>query len=746
MDDLLPSGPRRRRPGVARLVRPRPALPPLREPEASEDAPAVVVESPGAEPAIEDIPPEIEELRPEIEETTPEPSARWRLRWQRRLARRPPEVSALPEAGTPPLERPPEAPPARDPAPAPTPPPPLVPLAVLRQTDAPMPDPPMIDAPARRLERLARRASTARPIARSRGAVPQPAQLRPGPSPVVDPGAPVARVRLQQPMTLQATPLALARAGSPLPADPLDPDRSLSRRAFDPVPAAARPLRVRAAAPDGGSAPPRASEAPQTAEPGPPLPAAGVEPGESGPNESGPNESGPNESGPSESGLVWAVVALATAAAIIISGHIVGAAVPSRFLVPVLGLSVAAAFVPRLLARHPDEPWLGRFLLLGVGVKVIASLARYFTLVDGYGGAGDATEYHEFGVEYVSGVAAPLENLRKTNFVRWFTGNLYEWVGVDLITGFFVFGLIAFIGSYLWYRATASAVPVLNRRLYCGFVFFAPSVAFWPSSVGKEALMQFGLGLVALGIAFLLQRRLLAGLLIAAPGGWLLWVVRPHLLALSTVAGALAFAVARGPRSARDQAPTVSLVRPIGLVAVAILSVFAVSQAMQFLGMEEFSFKAIEAELAEQTGRTADGGSVIEGGDATFHLTPMSLPNGLLTVLFRPYPWEVENGFQIIASFENVALAVFMVRRRRSLRLSLTHSRNAPFLFYCWILVFAYAVAFSSFANFGLLFRQRSLMLPALFVLISLHAPKTAERPTRSGPTGRPAHAAERTR
>jgi hypothetical protein len=38
----------------------------------------------------------------------------------------------------------------------------------------------------------------------------------------------------------------------------------------------------------------------------------------------------------------------------------------------------------------------------------------------------------------------------------------------------------------------------------------------------------------------------------------------------------------------------------------------------------------------------------------------------------------------------------------------------------CWVLTGLYAVSFASFANFGLLVRERSLVLPALFVLLSV--------------------------
>ena len=44
--------------------------------------------------------------------------------------------------------------------------------------------------------------------------------------------------------------------------------------------------------------------------------------------------------------------------------------------------------------------------------------------------------------------------------------------------------------------------------------------------------------------------------------------------------------------------------------------------------------------------------------------------------------------------------------------------RSAPYLFYCWVMLAFYAVSFSSFSNMGLLVRQRSLILPAFFVLL----------------------------
>ena len=94
-------------------------------------------------------------------------------------------------------------------------------------------------------------------------------------------------------------------------------------------------------------------------------------------------------------------------------------------------------------------------------------------------------------------------------------------------------------------------------------------------------------------------------------------------------------------------------------------------------------------------------------------------------MLLRPFPWETDSPLQLLASFESVLLVGLIVARLRSLRARPRRARSAPFLLYCWVLVILYAATFSSIANFGLLVRQRSLVLPALYVLIAVR-PDTA--------------------
>ncbi|MGH9227168.1 MAG: hypothetical protein ACRD07_00295, partial [Acidimicrobiales bacterium] len=137
--------------------------------------------------------------------------------------------------------------------------------------------------------------------------------------------------------------------------------------------------------------------------------------------------------------------------------------------------------------------------------------------------------------------------------------------------------------------------------------------------------------------------------------------------------------------------------------------------------------------------RTSRGGSEFDNDGNS--LNPLRLPEGAVTVLLRPLPWETDSRLQLLSSLESALLVGLIVARLGSLRAAFTRVRSTPFLLYCWILVILYAATFSSIANFGLLVRQRSLVLPALYVLISVRAetttpPAAARRPRQLAMAG----------
>jgi hypothetical protein len=350
-----------------------------------------------------------------------------------------------------------------------------------------------------------------------------------------------------------------------------------------------------------------------------------------------------------------------------------------------------------------------------------ASFFRYVTFTKSYGGIGDAAVYDSYGRKFADawngvGTAPTLVNIRQTNFMRWMTGIIYFNFGKSLLGAFVLLALLAVVGSYFWYRGLADSVPFVNKRLYLIFMMFAPSIVFWPSSLGKEALMQLGVGAAAWATGLVLTGRFLRAVPLMLGGGWLIWIVRPHLLALVTVGAAIPYFVGRVRRG--DKRLSTFMHRPIGMVIVGLLVVFTVTLGANFLGFQKISLEAVQEQLDENTARTSYGGSTFSHGSNS--LSPLALPLGLVTVLFRPFPWETTSAFQLLASLESAALIILIVWRFSSITAAIQRCRRYPFLLYCMVLLVFYGMTFSSFANFGLLNRERSLVLPALYALIAV--------------------------
>jgi hypothetical protein len=154
------------------------------------------------------------------------------------------------------------------------------------------------------------------------------------------------------------------------------------------------------------------------------------------------------------------------------------------------------------------------------------------------------------------------------------------------------------------------------------------------------------------------------------------------------------------------------------MIAIAILVVFTVTSGAKFLGLQNLSVESVQTELDSTTASTSQGGSKFSHGSNS--LSPIALPNDVATVLFRPFIFEAHSGLLLLAALEGTALIGIVVVRWESIRIGFARCRRWPFLLYLWILLMLYCLFFSAFANFGLLTRERSLILPALYALICI--------------------------
>lgn len=388
-------------------------------------------------------------------------------------------------------------------------------------------------------------------------------------------------------------------------------------------------------------------------------------------------------------------------------------------VMPVLVLLAAPLAAASRRGRSFD---LGGLLMAALGARLAGSAARYLVLYEGYGGVGDAVDYHRAGERVARQLRAfdlPANlDLPGTDFIRLTTGVLYSVTGANQFVAFLSFTFLSFLGVYGFYRAFELAVPSGSHQRYAVLLFFWPSLVFWPSSLGKEAWMVFALGVTAAGAAGLLTGRR-GGVPLATVGVLGVAMVRPH-VALLVVASIIAGFVVQSTRSSTLRFPA----KLASLAVLAIGAVVLVERAEAFLGIEELSFETVDATLDVVEGRTAQGGSSY---DPVRVRGPLDVPAALGTVLFRPLPHEARGGAAVASALEGVLLAgLVLVSWRRLAAIPLVAHR-LPYVVVAVMFVLMFAYAFAALGNFGILVRQRTQALPFLLVLLAL-SPVAARR------------------
>ncbi len=397
--------------------------------------------------------------------------------------------------------------------------------------------------------------------------------------------------------------------------------------------------------------------------------------------------------------------------------------------------ALIAITIPMLLraGRRDDDPHFVQLLLLAFALKAFATVLRYQMSFVWYGGATDAWDYHKIGAELAAAyrdgnfgadIGRPFIG---TGAVRVFTGIVYTVTGPSIYVAFAVFALVGFWGLYFLYRAFRVGVPDGDARRYALLVLLLPSMLFWPSGLGKEALITFGIGLAAYGTA-----RLLAGhrgwVVPLAIGLAVITCLRPHITAVLFTAIALAFLVRRPVRPRTELTPVVRLA---GLVVLAGVGMYLISHAAQFLGLDEVSVSSVQQAISDSGARTTQGGSEF---DPVIVNSPLDMPLAILTVLFRPFAFEAGSAPMLLAAAEGTLLLGMFAFGLRRLRQIPGRLRRQPYLVVCLAYTLLFVYAFSAFANFGILTRERVMVLPFALVFLALPDPKSRRGSTPSAP------------
>lgn len=378
------------------------------------------------------------------------------------------------------------------------------------------------------------------------------------------------------------------------------------------------------------------------------------------------------------------------------------------------------AVLARSLYQHGlqavDPTFPTALFALALFVKLMGSAARYWTVVDLYDGAADAPHYHQQGqlvAQYFKVFDFSILSTYQfrgdgtTNMVH-LTALLYTLLPPSMAGAFFFFAGLAFAGSVFYYRAVCIAWPAASKEGYRLFIFFLPSILFWPASLGKDAWLFFCSSLVVWGWASYTRQSSKAGLLLIVAGLALISPIRPHIAAFLAVAMGGAYFL----YSTRQNASFVNWL--VGALAVGIISVYLVQSGAAFLELDELSVAGVEDRYLEQQERTFTGGSRYSTGSI---FTPAGIVLGLATALARPFPWEANNLQVLIAALETTGWLVFCGWQFHRFVYKLRHLRTDPVASFALFYSLIGLLALTALGNFGILARQRVMMLPFFWML-----------------------------
>lgn len=402
----------------------------------------------------------------------------------------------------------------------------------------------------------------------------------------------------------------------------------------------------------------------------------------------------------------------------------------AAFLVPVVLCFMTIPFARRVEIGRGTG--LANIVTLALITKMISSYVRFLLEYYVYSG-GDSGRYHEAGVaiaqSYLDGersLGSLLPTSFGTRFVEELNGIVSLLSGRSILASFMVFSWFGFLGLWAIVAAVRRALPSVNIRLFAIMVFFLPSSLFWSSALGKDAWMLLGIGLFASGAArvFTVQAR---GLLYIVGGVVATGMVRPHVTAILLTAFAVAYVVARG-RQGRALSPVLTMMT-IGVIAAA--AAFASGPLRELLPRSE---EGITAVFEDTTERSSQGGSEIEVDRPN---SPLEYPQAFFTVMFRPLPFEARTTTQLLSAIESSVLLAVVIMWRKRIYASFGRILTAPFLRFSVLYTLAFAFAWSSIGNLGIMARQRVQVLPFLLILIcwGTATPRQVTRPADEAST-----------
>lgn len=357
------------------------------------------------------------------------------------------------------------------------------------------------------------------------------------------------------------------------------------------------------------------------------------------------------------------------------------------------------------------------FIVFSLGAILVVKLSGFFNLsarrglllymwhtlfcfaylIYAYKFGADAIEY------YLKALVGRFDFKFGTAVVDGITSLLVHGLGFGIISCFLFFNIFGSIGLLAFDGALQHATRdkrAFAKRL-ATLIVFLPSVSFWSSAIGKDAISFLAMGL-AMWAALQLNKRVWIMVLAI----FLMLTVRPHIAGMMVIGLSMSVVF--------DQKTNIVKRFALGIVAMVGAAVM-VPFALQYAGVTDPTSAAGLMNYVEaRQGHNMEGGGGVD-------IASMSPPMQLFTYMFRPIIFEARSVTALLAALDNLILLYLFFAGAYAVVMKKTKkfTENRKFMWaYSGL---AWIVLAMTSANLGIAMRQKWMFAPMLiFLLISL--------------------------
>jgi len=391
----------------------------------------------------------------------------------------------------------------------------------------------------------------------------------------------------------------------------------------------------------------------------------------------------------------------------------------TALLVAIVVLFVGFRLSKRVALLQGDHRFV-KLLMFSLVLHLLCCPAQIWVVDHLYNGIADYNAYVNRGAALATNLRGGTFSFANTgingytgdNVVYIASGIVQTVLGINKLAEFIFFAGVAFLGEIAFLRAFSITFPEVNPRRYALLLFFLPSLLFWTADVSKETIMTFALGVAAYGAALLLQR-MKGGYRILIPGASIGLILRPNEVIL--LLGGLTVGMFFRPgdhrakfRGLRRVLTLVFLAGALGIAAYATEKLFKDSGGL--------------ATQLENIGKNNSSGTGAGYGSSNVAYSPNPLFyfRDVYTVMLDPLPFTAHGKSELIAGLENTVILIVILGAFRQLRCLFRASILRPYVLLCAVYSVMFMYAFAALGNLGLIYRERTLLLPFLLVLLSI--------------------------